>query len=109
MLNFELPLILFYITGMIMVTYKSYALSQDWKRGGLLNSDKAAVRTLGALFLFGSAVIAFFIFKWYWVYFSLISGGILSFIILSVFKKGSKWVSLTLFLLGMILLTLSIK
>lgn len=107
-MKFKIGLILIFIFGCIMVSYKDYARKNGLTIGDFFNSDTGIPQAFATFTIIGSIVAGFILIKWYWVLVGLIAGWIVSQILIAIFKEASQVFSILILLVGVIILLVSI-
>lgn len=100
----EMFFLLFCLSGMMIVTYKDYALKRGWTVGEYYRYDSSFLRTFGSIVLLGGFVVAFFYIKWYIVLFGLFLIWLLGGFITALFKEKTQIISIILFFVSFLLL-----
>ena len=107
MSNVQLFFLLLYTSGVMIISYKNYAIKNGWPIGRFFQSDSNVLKLIGLLAIFGSTITAFFFIKWYFVIIGLLVGWILSANISNLLKKHAQILSIVMFLLSWIFLIIN--
>ncbi len=92
-----------FISGLIIVSYGSYASKKGWPIG-LYFTSSSPFLLIGGIGMFGSPIVAFFYIEWYFVLIGIVGGFIISLILTELFKKNSQFFSIILFVLSWLFL-----
>lgn len=106
MTNIYLFFITLFTSGLLIISYKDFALKKGYTIGSYFQNDSSIIRTLGGLSLLGSVIGSFFYIKWYLVIAGIISCFIISNILTSLLKSYTQILSIILLLLSPLLLLL---
>lgn len=98
----EVFFMLLCLSGMMIVTYKDYALKRGWSVGAYYRSDSSFLRILGSIVLLGGFVISFFYVKWYIVLFGLFLIWLLGGFVTALFKEKTQIISIVVFFVSFI-------
>lgn len=92
------------LSGMMIVTYKDYALRRGWRIGEYYRSDSGFLRTFGTIVFLSGAIISFFYIKWYFVLSGIFLIWLLGGFIIALFKEKTQIISVILFFASFLLL-----
>lgn len=104
MSNIQLFFLLLYTSGVMIISYKNYAIKNGWPIGRFFQSDSNVLKLIGLLAIFGSTIAAFIFIKWYLVLIGLFVGWVLSANISGLLKKHTQVFSIILILTSWIFL-----
>jgi len=100
----EVFFLLLCLSGMMIVTYKDYALKRGWRIGEYHRNDSSFLRTFGSILLLGGFIISFFYVKWYFVLFGLFLIWLFGGFITALFKEKTQIISIILFFVSFLVL-----
>lgn len=100
----ELFFLLFGLSGMLIITYKGYALQKGWPIGEYFMNDGSLLRTFGTLVLFGGFIASFFYVKWYQALLGLVTVWLVGGFVTALLKEKTQVVSVFLFFVSFVFL-----
>lgn len=92
------------LSGMMIITYKGYALQRGWRVGEYFMNDGSPLRTFGTIVLFGGFIGSFFYITWYKVLLGMLLIWLLGGFITSLLKEKSQIISVILFFVSFVFL-----
>lgn len=98
----EVFFLLLCFSGMMIVTYRDYALRNGWRIGELYRSE--LLRTLGSIVFLGGFIISFFYVKWYLVLFGIFLIWLIGGFFTTFFREKTLIISVVLFLASFLVL-----
>ncbi len=90
------------IGGLLVITYKDYALKKGWPVGALFASDVSWLTFIGTLSILVGFVELFFLIKWYLAIISSLGVVAASSIIANIFKEKTQYVSILLLIASIV-------
>lgn len=96
-------LFIIFTMSLLILSYKSYALKNEWKIGRLFIDELSPIKIASISSLLFVLIAAFFITEWYYVLFAVIYSWLLSGATLAIFRDKTQILALSIFSISILI------